>query len=119
MFESCIKDDWTLAQCAKSDLQTPLHVAAEFGQLWFARELIEKYQSEINCQCNYAKYSPLMYACQNGHKEVIEYLLETGKCNLDLKSFSDRDALKILVDAGFAELADLLLKKLIWNSLKI
>lgn len=54
-----------------------------------------------------------MYACQNGHKKVIEYLLETGKCNLDLKSSTDRDALKILVDAGFAELADLLLKKLI------
>lgn len=47
-----------------------------------------------------------MYACQNGDKQLLIYFLDNKNCRLDLKSNSGRDALKILVDSEFYELAD-------------
>lgn len=37
---------------------------------------------------------------------MVRYFLDKEECRLDLKSTEGRDAVKILVDAGFYELAD-------------
>lgn len=63
MFESCMKEDHSLAWSAKIGSVTPLHVAAEFGRDWFVRELIETYKADVNMQCNLTGYTPLMYSC--------------------------------------------------------
>jgi hypothetical protein len=48
MFESCLKDDSSLAWSRKIDSATPLHVAAEFGRDWFVKELVETYNADVN-----------------------------------------------------------------------
>lgn len=43
---------------------------------------------------------------------MVEYFLAIPTCRTDLRSTFGRDALRILVDAGFFELADVLRSKL-------
>ena len=70
---------------------TPLHNAAQCGQLSVIRSLV-KNKAQVNAQNEHGN-SPLHYACFNNHAEVSQYLgkfaLNTIQCLFEccLKSF--------------------------------
>lgn len=56
---------------------TALYIACMCGRLAVARLLIE-HGAKVDIQTDYEGYTPLTYAAQNGHGEVIELLLQHG-----------------------------------------
>src|SRR5690606_36120825 len=58
--------------------KTLLHLASELGNKMLVKELIEKYNLDLNC-CDDNEVTPLHLAAQNLHKDVIEYLLERNE----------------------------------------
>merc|ERR1719284_933938 len=59
------------------DENTPLHIAAYFGNIALANELILQYPEYLDALNRYG-WSPLMQACREGHFECVELLLQNG-----------------------------------------
>jgi len=53
-------------------------VATEFGRFEFVKLLIQNYKADPDARCGITGYTPLMYACQNGNYELVEYFLKIG-----------------------------------------
>ena len=52
----------------------PMHVACEFGRIEMVKHMVEEVKVNMDARCNITGYTPLMYACQTGQTQVIEYL---------------------------------------------
>jgi ankyrin repeat protein len=55
--------------------KTILHICAEQGYKAICKELIETYQDDLNATTD-DEMTPLHFAAQNQHKEIVQYLLE-------------------------------------------
>ena len=62
-----------------------LHAVAYQGWLDVAKELITKYNCEVDPKSSKNK-TPLFFACRQGNEDVVKYLVSTGKCDLSVKS---------------------------------
>lgn len=91
---------------------TPLHYASHLGDHKLVELLIRKYESKsVNSQEPGNNYTPLMLACENLHKNVIERLLLAG-ANCNLQNKRGETSLHILARVnkkGCAELIKLLM----------
>ena len=54
----------------------PIHIACESAQLEMVKYLLTVSKVDINSRCRLTGYSPFMYACQVGDRNIIEYMLE-------------------------------------------
>ena len=85
-------------------------MACEYNRLDFVKHLVLEEKVNVNTICKLTGYSPLMYACQIGAADIVEFLLksEVG-AEVSIKSYlSGRDARQICVDASFGRLHDLI-----------
>ena len=62
--------------------RSALIIAAKYGQL-DSIELLCHYGASISI-CDYAKMTPLMFACKNGHFEVVKSLVYRGVTSIDM-----------------------------------
>uniref|UniRef100_A0A803NCM5 Uncharacterized protein n=2 Tax=Chenopodium quinoa TaxID=63459 RepID=A0A803NCM5_CHEQI len=56
-------------------MQSPLHVAANFGHVNFTNKLIEKKPKLVEVVDHIKRSSPLHIACAEGHLQIVETLL--------------------------------------------
>lgn len=57
-----------------SFLETPLHLASQFGHLEMVKVLIKEMRVDID-PLNFEGWTPLAAAVSRGHKEIVKYLL--------------------------------------------
>lgn len=86
----------------------PLHIACESAQLEMVKHLIAVSQADVNAQCRLTGYTPFMYACQVGDRDIIEYLLaqtdSENPVDLEIQSVAGRTAYQILEESGINDL---------------
>ncbi|KAL0288581.1 UNVERIFIED_CONTAM: Ankyrin repeat-containing protein ITN1 [Sesamum angustifolium] len=70
------QDDSIIRQRVIGSLNTVLHVAARFGHLELAKEIVEKWPEMVSLENAYLE-TPLHEACREGHLEIVRLLLET------------------------------------------
>jgi ankyrin repeat protein len=74
------------------------------------KHLVLEEKVDVNSICKLTGYTPLMYACQVGAADIVQFLLSEGiGGNVSIKSYlSGRDAKQICVDASFDRLHDMI-----------
>eukprot|EP00048_Salpingoeca_helianthica_P016025 m.230051 g.230051 ORF g.230051 m.230051 type:complete len:229 (-) comp17899_c0_seq1:30-716(-) len=85
---------------------TALTGAARWGELATVK-LLRSHGAKIDVPDQSNKYTALMLAALNGHKAMVEYLLDEGS-DPALTDGNDRTAMKLARDNGYTEVADLL-----------
>ena len=86
--------------------ETPLMFAALYGQLAEVKTLVEQKQVPVNRP----GWTPLHYACTNGHVEIATFLLDKGAA-VDARSPNETTPLMMAIRAGNIQLARLLLDR--------
>ena len=98
LFQAIKNDDRNLYQFALSqdemcphyiynNMNYPIHVACEFGRLEMVKHMVEELQVDFDVVCKITGYTPLMYACQTGQTEIVEYLSSSKiRADLNVKS---------------------------------
>uniref|UniRef100_A0A803LBK9 PGG domain-containing protein n=1 Tax=Chenopodium quinoa TaxID=63459 RepID=A0A803LBK9_CHEQI len=59
-------------------MQSPLHVAANFGHVNFTKKIIEKKPKLVEVVDQIKRSSPLHIACAEGHLQIVETLLDVN-----------------------------------------
>ena len=95
-----------------SNLSTPLHTAAEHGQLECVK-LLTNHGSSIDCKRSDG-YTPIHLASENGHDEVVEYLAKfTDNPNQPLSvnfNLQNETPLKMAIKKNHLKVVQVLLK---------
>jgi uncharacterized protein len=86
--------------------ETPLMFAALYGQLAEVKILVDQKQVPVNRP----GWSPLHYACTNGHYDIALFLLDKGAV-VDALSPNETTPLMMAIRAGNIQLARLLLDR--------
>ena len=86
--------------------ETPLMFAALYGQLAEVKALVDQKQVPVNRP----GWSPLHYACTNGHYDIALFLLDKGAA-VDARSPNETTPLMMAIRAGNIQLARLLLDR--------
>lgn len=86
---------------------TGLHLAAYFGVSEAVHCLLH-YESDMNSRDGSGK-TPLIYAAENGHKNVAELFIATGQVRLDAKDYRDRTPLFLAAKNGHTAVVKLLI----------
>ena len=86
--------------------ETPLMFAALYGQLAEVKVLVDQKQVPVNRP----GWTPLHYACTNGHVEIATFLLDKGAA-VDARSPNETTPLMMAIRAGNIQLARLLLDR--------
>ncbi|KAF3016862.1 hypothetical protein E8E14_012124 [Neopestalotiopsis sp. 37M] len=89
--------------------RTPLHHAAESGEVAMVQWLLETDKVDVNSQTD-AGYTPLMAAASHSSPAVLKLLLETGKVDVNLKNHHDETSLIIATNHGDEAIVRLLLE---------
>lgn len=89
--------------------QSPLHVAAEYGQTDIVRFFLSKKISSIDVVDNYGE-TPLHIAAQRGHRELVEILLKNN-CKINIFNHSGYMPLHCAALNGHEDVLRVLLKK--------
>ncbi len=87
---------------------TPLHQAAEEGDIEQAKTLISRGVG-VNVK-NFVGNTPLHMAARNGHKDIVELLVRRG-ADVNAKNISGRTPLHYTAMRGHIELSKLLISK--------
>lgn len=87
---------------------TGLHCSAYFGMQTLTQDLINT-QLELDAT-DREKRSPLSWAAENGHVEIVRLLLSTGRVNPDLPDWHNRTPLSWAAEQGHHLVAELLLE---------
>ncbi|PSR80200.1 ankyrin repeat protein [Coniella lustricola] len=112
--DSPIRDEWWKAywKQEKNGGSPPsftlLHLAAYFGNVPWAKLLISKHARLISRKDNYGR-TPLSWAVNQGHREMVELLLEHG-ARVNFKDRSMLTALHIAVTGQHRDVVPLLLE---------
>ncbi|KAL4874981.1 hypothetical protein BJY04DRAFT_172372 [Aspergillus karnatakaensis] len=112
--DSTIRDEWWKAywEQEKNGGSPPsftlLHFAAYFGNVPWAKFLISKHSRLVSQKDNYGRM-PLSWAVNQGHREMVELLLDHG-APVNSKDRSKLTALHIAVTGQHREIVSLLLK---------
>jgi ankyrin repeat protein len=86
--------------------ETPLMFAALYGQLAEVKTLVDQKQVPVNRP----GWTPLHYACTNGHYDIAFFLLDKGAA-VDALSPNETTPLMMAIRAGNIQLARLLLDR--------
>jgi ankyrin repeat protein len=86
--------------------ETPLMFAALYGQIAEVKILVDQKQVPVNRP----GWTPLHYACTNGHVEIAAFLLDKGAA-VDARSPNETTPLMMAIRAGNIQLARLLLDR--------
>jgi ankyrin repeat protein len=86
--------------------ETPLMFAALYGQLAEVKILVDQKQVPVNRP----GWTPLHYACTNGHVDIATFLLDKGAA-VDARSPNETTPLMMAIRAGNIQLARLLLDR--------
>ena len=86
--------------------ETPLMFASLYGQLAEVKILVDQKQVPVNR----SGWTPLHYACTNGHLEIAQFLLDKGAV-VDAPSPNETTPLMMAIRAGNIQLARLLLDR--------
>ena len=86
--------------------ETPLMFAALYGQLAEVKVLVDQKQVPVNRP----GWTPLHYACTNGHYDIAVFLLDKGAA-VDARSPNETTPLMMAIRAGNIQLARLLLDR--------
>jgi uncharacterized protein len=86
--------------------ETPLMFAALYGQMAEVKTLVDQKQVPVNRP----GWTPLHYACTNGHVEIATFLLDKGAA-VDARSPNETTPLMMAIRAGNIQLARLLLDR--------
>jgi len=86
--------------------ETPLMFAALYGQLPLVKILVDQKQVPVNR----SGWTPLHYACTNGHYDIALFLLDKGAA-VDSRSPNETTPLMMAIRAGNIQLARLLLDR--------
>jgi ankyrin repeat protein len=86
--------------------ETPLMFAALYGQFAQVKILVDQKQVPVNR----LGWTPLHYACTNGHVEIATFLLDKGAA-VDARSPNETTPLMMAIRAGNIQLARLLLDR--------
>jgi ankyrin repeat protein len=86
--------------------ETPLMFAALYGQLAEVKIMVDQKQVPVNRP----GWTPLHYACTNGHVEIATFLLDKGAA-VDALSPNETTPLMMAIRAGNIQLARLLLDR--------
>ena len=86
--------------------ETPLMFAALYGQLAEVKTLVDQKQVPVNR----SGWTPLHYACTNGHYDIALFLLDKGAA-VDALSPNETTPLMMAIRAGNIQLARLLLDR--------
>lgn len=86
--------------------ETPLMIASINGNLPIVKTLV----LQKNAMVDHVGWTPLHYACTNGHIEVAQFLLTNG-ATVDSRSLNGTTPLMMAVQSGNEELVKLLLDK--------
>jgi ankyrin repeat protein len=86
--------------------ETPLMFAALYGQMSEVKILVDQKQVPVNR----SGWTPLHYACTNGHLEIAQFLLDKGAV-VDAPSPNETTPLMMAIRAGNIQLVRLLLDR--------
>jgi hypothetical protein len=86
--------------------ETPLMFAALYGQMSEVKTLVDQKQVPVNR----SGWTPLHYACTNGHLEIAAFLLDKGAI-VDAPSPNETTPLMMAIRAGNIQLVRLLLDR--------
>ncbi|KAF4956366.1 hypothetical protein FGADI_3943 [Fusarium gaditjirri] len=89
--------------------ETALHVAAKYGLLDVAELLITEFEANVAAQNN-EKRQPLHMACLNGHRRVVELLLN-NKSDIEARQCHDATPLDEACWKGHVDVVELLLSR--------
>ena len=85
-------ENQTMAQtCDNWNHYTALHWAAKHGNLRLARLLVEQHGADVDVRSR-GGYTPLMLAAMYNRTDVYFYLVQSGKCKVELRDYSGRKA---------------------------
>ena len=96
--------------CHDNQGRTPLHIAAERGNIECCKLLIEKDETEINA-LTFNGISPLMFAVQSDNHELVEFILASG-ANASLIDIDGNSCLDRALDNESIEIFKMLLTKM-------
>jgi ankyrin repeat protein len=91
---------------------TGLHLAVSFGLLHLSKELLSWVEREnvilVDAKDGDSR-TPLIWAAQNGHKDTVELLLDTGKADVDTADNDGWTPLMLAANNGHKDTVKLLL----------
>ena len=64
---------------------TPIHDAANRGDVDMARELLKHVKYDVNCR-DWLEWTPLHYACSGGHMDMVRMLISKFQADTTLQS---------------------------------
>ncbi len=100
------------------DQYTPLHYAAEVGDLDVVQELTEKYEISVDITVGIYESTPLHLSALAGHLEVVKYLISKGAdwsaadskksnslhyASLGIKGHQNTEIVKFLIEGQYAD----------------
>ncbi|KAJ4855810.1 ankyrin repeats (3 copies) domain-containing protein [Trichoderma breve] len=113
--ESPIRDDWWKFywEQEKNGRNPPkftlLHLAAYLGNVSWAKLLIKESSRAISRKDNYGR-TPLSWAVNRGHRDMVELLLDHG-ARINVKDRSDLTALHVAVTGQHKEIVSVLIDR--------
>ncbi|PSN35213.1 hypothetical protein C0J52_16890 [Blattella germanica] len=85
---------------------TLLNEAARFGQLHIVKYLV-RHKADVNAQDSWCKRTPLVWASEQGEKEVVQFLLSCG-ADLNIKDKFNSTALQMAAVKGHCDIVTML-----------
>lgn len=92
---------------------SPIHVAAEKGELNHVKHILTSNPSLLNHTCSLKGWTPLMYPCHGRstpHFNVMSYLLSRKGCDVDAEMKSGYTCFLLACHKGFVDAAVMLIK---------
>jgi hypothetical protein len=96
--ESYIKNEFELTREVKDDgIMDTMLQAARKGNTERVKGLLRDNSTGIETR-DYLGYTPIMWAIQRGHRDIVELLINVGKADLDVKNLRGKSPLHLAAD---------------------
>lgn len=80
--------------------KSPLYVACEYGHVELASYLIERFEIDVNLQCENSHKTALFIATEKGHTQIVEQLIKRHDIDVNKMTAGKKTALYMAIERG-------------------
>jgi serine/threonine-protein phosphatase 6 regulatory ankyrin repeat subunit B len=93
------------------NMRSPLYAACENGQTEMAIWLIQRFEIDVNLQCDIAHKTALYIAAEKGHTDIVEELIKRPDVDVNKFTAGKKTALYVAIEKGNIDCVRQILKR--------